>query len=149
MDGQESQGYLRLFLEENGEPVVYTIGLPYSVSDMPGERFNIPQLARRDDVNLSQISQNVRQWSQASVGVRKTTLSYTGKSYAVAVLADFESLDHLRQLNASLNESLPEEFWQRGGKTYMLGTAEESHSLLHSVDAMTLYDSTRTTPHAA
>lgn len=139
MDKLPESGVIRLFLERRGKPTAYTLHTPLPGATLDRRIFSVPTLMAREGLNWSQIAAGLAMWSQHAFGVLKTTVSYTGRSYVIAVLAKLDTTDQLRALESSLRSAMPSELLALHPQTYILHPADAEEPVLTAVDVVCVF----------
>jgi hypothetical protein len=141
--GQDDRTGIRVFLEDSeGNPTSYFIPSYTPGTTFSLELYDVPKLMTEAGLNWGEVALSLYEWSKKTRGVVKTTVSYTGKNFAVTVLIDFDKVDDIAIISNGMRECLPEDFQAIRPHYCVLGPEEANSPILNAIDNIEVYSDT-------
>lgn len=88
MSRQTKSNSARVWLERDGEPVLYEVALHSPCCDLFMDRVDLREQAKRDRLSLPAIRTRLRGWMRSELAVEKVAVTYGAGYYTVAILAN-------------------------------------------------------------
>ncbi len=124
---------VRVWLERDGEPVMYEVSMSTPCTDLILDRIDLRHQARRDNLSLPAIRTRVRRWMCQEPNVDRVSVTYAAGRYTAIILASRHSRDIMACLHTSF-ETVLEAFGSYRPLVYVFAPPEHGSALLHSPD---------------
>ena len=122
---------VRVWLEQDGEPVLYEVSLSAPCSDLFTDRVDLREQTKRDKLSLPAIRTRLRGWIRQEPDVERVAVTYEAGHYTVAILANPLTRKIMTCLQVSFEKVL-DAFHDCDPLVYVLGPNERSASMLYS-----------------
>ena len=122
---------VRVWLERDGEPVLYEISMSAPCSDLFLDHVDLRAQAKRDKLSLPVIRTRLRGWIRQEPDVDQVAVTYRAGHYTVAILANPLTRKIMTCLQASF-ENVLDAFRDCDPLVYVLGPKQRDAAMLYS-----------------
>ena len=121
----------RVWLERDGEPVLYEVALNSPCSGLFLDHLDLREQAKRDKLSLPAIKTRIRGWMRDEPDVEKVCVTYGAGYYTVAILTNPLTGTIMIRLQASLEKVL-DVFRRCDPLVWVVGPEQRDATMLYS-----------------